>query len=251
MVRDVICTSGPGDKPFEERHSGASIAIVLGGTFQYRTHNGSELMTPGSVLLGNAGECFECGHEHAAGDRCIAFTFSPEYFEEIAGDLRFRVPRLPAMRALSSIVARASAALAGESVSWFSWEEFGIRLLGSAIRLGGSGKEPTEARPSAVARVTRAVRMIESNRGADLTLETLAREARLSRYHFLRTFETLTGVTPHQYSRRTRLREAATRLATTKEKVLDIALDCGFGDVSNFNKAFRGEFGVSPRQYRA
>jgi AraC-like DNA-binding protein len=33
-------------------------------------------------------------------------------------------------------------------------------------------------------------------------------------------------------------------------KVLDIALDCGFGDVSNFNRTFRAEFGVSPRIYR-
>ncbi len=33
-------------------------------------------------------------------------------------------------------------------------------------------------------------------------------------------------------------------------KVLDIALDCGFGDVPNFNHAFRAEFGVSPTDYR-
>jgi AraC-like DNA-binding protein len=35
------------------------------------------------------------------------------------------------------------------------------------------------------------------------------------------------------------------------EKVLDIAFDCGFGDVSNFNHAFRSEFGVSPKKWRA
>jgi AraC-like DNA-binding protein len=35
-----------------------------------------------------------------------------------------------------------------------------------------------------------------------------------------------------------------------RSRVLDIALDCGFGDVSNFNRAFRAEFGVSPRVYR-
>jgi AraC-like DNA-binding protein len=40
------------------------------------------------------------------------------------------------------------------------------------------------------------------------------------------------------------------RLASEPGKILDIALDCGFGDVSNFNRAFRAEFGVSPRAYR-
>jgi AraC family transcriptional regulator len=33
--------------------------------------------------------------------------------------------------------------------------------------------------------------------------------------------------------------------------VLDISLDCGFGDVSNFNRAFREEFGASPSVYRS
>jgi AraC-like DNA-binding protein len=34
-------------------------------------------------------------------------------------------------------------------------------------------------------------------------------------------------------------------------QVVDIALDSGFGDVSNFNRMFRAEFGVSPREFRA
>ncbi len=37
---------------------------------------------------------------------------------------------------------------------------------------------------------------------------------------------------------------------TETDKVLDVALDCGFGDVSNFNRAFRSEFGMSPRAFR-
>jgi len=52
------------------------------------------------------------------------------------------------------------------------------------------------------------------------------------------------------YVRRARLREAASRLAAEREKVLDIAYDCGFGDVSNFNRSFRGEFGVNPLTWK-
>ena len=94
------------------------------------------------------------------------------------------------------------------------------------------------------------MRRIERDPDSALTLRSLAREAGLSLFHFLRTFERLTGVTPHQYVLRTRLREAAMRLMAGPAKILDIALDCGFGDVSNFNHAFRAEFGVSPRRYR-
>jgi len=49
---------------------------------------------------------------------------------------------------------------------------------------------------------------------------------------------------------RARLREAAARLVDGSAKVLDVALDCGFGDASNFNHAFKREFGVSPRAFR-
>jgi hypothetical protein len=48
-----------------------------------RTVQGSALMTPGSLLPGNDGACFECGHPHSRGDRCLACHFSPEVFESV------------------------------------------------------------------------------------------------------------------------------------------------------------------------
>jgi len=92
---------------------------------------------------------------------------------------------------------------------------------------------------------------IERDADTPLTLGALAGEAGLSPYHFLRTFEGMTGATPHQYLRRLRLRRAAERLATGRARIVDVAFASGFGDVSNFNRAFRAEFGVSPRVYRA
>jgi AraC family transcriptional regulator len=209
-------------------------------------------MTPGSLLLGNAGQCFECAHEHGVGDRCIAFRFSPEYFERIAADAgatpSFGVPRLPPLRAMSPAIARACAGLAGSATCW---EELAIQLAARAVQLAaGLEPDPNAAPAGALARVTSAVRRIERNPAVRLNLASLAREARLSPYYFLRTFQKLTGVTPHQFILRKRLRNAALRLARDTTLVLDIALDCGFGDLSNFNHAFRAEFGVSPTSFR-
>jgi AraC-like DNA-binding protein len=92
--------------------------------------------------------------------------------------------------------------------------------------------------------------MIEARGGTGHNLVSLAQEAKLSRYHFLRVFQHLTGLTPHPYLLRTRLRSAATRLMLRRTAILEIALDCGFGDVSNFNHAFRAEFGVKPSAFR-
>lgn len=260
-VSDVICTSGPQDRPFEEQHSGFSIAIVAAGSFQYRSVAGHELMTPGSLLLGNADQSFECGHQHGTGDRSVSFGYAPDYFEKVAADAGVRgarpdfpMLRLPPLRAFSTLVARALAGLAGSAEAGSAdapWEELSLQLAAQAVQLGaGSQRDPKGPTASAVARVTRAVRFIERHPEAALTLGSLAREAGLSPYHFLRTFEGLTGVTPHKYVLRARLREAAMRLVAEPVRVLDIALDCGFGDVSNFNHAFRAEFGVSPRIFR-
>ena len=254
-VEDVVCTSGPQDRSFEEQHSQVRIAIVAAGTFQYRSDAGRELMTPGSLLLGTPGRYFECGHEHGAGDRCLSFGYAPAYFERIAADAGnrgradFAMRRLPPLRDLSPLIARACTGLTGHLD--VPWEELSVQLAAQTVQLSRHlVPDRTAAPPGAAARVTHAVRAIERRPDARLALGSLAREAGLSPFHFLRTFERLTGLTPHQFVLRVRLREAAIRLAVEPGKVLDIALDCGFGDVSNFNRAFRAEFGVSPRAYR-
>lgn len=280
-VHDVLCTSGPQDHSFEEQHSSFTIALVLAGTFQYRaaahsSGRGGEFMSPGSFLLGNAGQHFECGHEHGAGDRCLSFWYAREYFERLATDagirgstLAFRVLRLPPLRVLSPLFARAASGVAGcvmsegrklsgpqktlSSMADFGWEEVGLQLAAQTIQLASSlSPKLIDAPPSAVARVTRTIRMLERDNLGEhgFTLSNLAREAGLSPYHFVRVFEGLAGVTPYQYILRRRLRNAATRLLNDPAKVLEIALDCGFGDVSNFNRAFRAEFSVSPREFR-
>lgn len=263
-VSDVTCGAGPRDRAFEEQHSHASIAIVTNGSFQYRSGAGRELMTPGSLLLGNAGQYFECGHEHGTGDRCISFSYAPEYFQALAEEAglhvtRFCGLRVPPVREMSAVVARAcaraakyssSAQFAAQSSTASSdWEDIARELAVRALEISG-GADASEAVPAAEARVTRVLRMIESRPDQGHELSSLAREAKLSRYHFVRVFRQLTGLTPHRYILRARLRQAATRLLLEPAKVLDIALDSGFGDISNFNHAFHAEFGVSPRSYR-
>jgi AraC-like DNA-binding protein len=149
----------------------------------------------------------------------------------------------------SALVAQAFAALAGSDEG--GWEEIAVRLATDVARFASrSVRSPAHAPASAVARVTRTVRAIERDPSARLTLPQLAAEAGLSLYHFLRTFQQVTGLTPHQYVRRARLRDAAVRLTLEPSKIIDVAFDSGFADVSNFNRAFRAEFGVSPRVYR-
>ena len=253
-VADVVCTSGPADRVFEEQHTYYSIAIVLTGTFQYRSPAGHALMTPGSLMLGSPGQCFECGHEHAEGDRCVSFWYSPEYFERLAADAglanpnAFVIPRIPPVRTLAPVVVAAAAKMMDATHA--PWDEIGVELAAGAVALANGMTVRHRSPVNAEARVTRVLRSLDQSPQASFTLDQMAQEAGLSPYHFLRTFQRLTGVTPHQYVLRARLRQAALRLVASRDKIVDVALDCGFGDLSNFNRAFRAEFKLSPRAYR-
>ena len=183
-VQDVVCSCGPDDRPFEEQHNQVAIAIVTAGSFQYRGSGaaaGRELMTPGSLLLGSPGQYFECGHEHAAGDRCLSFRYSLPRFEAITNGvpgrgrrLGFGLLRLPPLRPLSPVIARANAALAEAADG--SWEELSVMLAGRAVQFA-SGSAPSLDPPTnaAISRVTRAIRLIEERRDEPLTLDELAR----------------------------------------------------------------------------
>ncbi len=252
-ARDILCTSGPQDETFEEQHDGFSVAIVAAGSFQYRTEFGREMLTPGSLFLGNHGRCFQCGHEHGSGDRCISFAYSQEFFERLASDAglggrHFSTTRIPALKGTSSLVASAISGLDGDAT--LAWEELAIKVATAALSLSNRETVTGCFSVDAESRVTRSVRRMEQHPERSHSLTDLARQAQLSPYHFLRTFERLTGVTPHQYLLRTRLRESALRLSSESSKIIDIAFDSGFGDLSNFNRNFRSEFGMSPREYR-
>jgi AraC family transcriptional regulator len=258
-VEDVLCTHRPSDAAFEERHARYRVALVGAGTFQCRTPGGRELLTPGSLLLGNAGDCFECGHEHGTGDRCLAFAYSTEVFEQLAFDAgvrsraRFRALRVPPLHALAPLVAQACAAWAAprDQIAAAEWEELGVRLAAAAAGVAANPTRMPRGPKNAERGIARAVRLIEKDPCTALGLQALAREAKLSRFHFLRAFARVTGLTRHRYLTRARLRRAALRLAVDDVRVIDVALDCGYRDVSNFNHAFRAEFGATPLEQRA
>lgn len=257
-VDDLVCTAGPHDAPFEERHGTIAIAIVTSGSFAYRTSQGAALMVPGAVLLGNHGRCFECGHEHGVGDRCLSFHFAPDYWEDVTAAVPgvrradFPVPVLPPVAALQPVAAVLEAA---RDIGRPAMEEVALTLAGAVLQLAAS-VAPRQLRPRArdERRIQAAVRYIEraahDAEEGDLSLAALAAEAGMSRFHFLRTFRSLVGTTPHQYVMRQRLHRAAVDLRTTDDPVTTIAFRAGFGDLSTFCRRFRGVMGASPAAYR-
>jgi transcriptional regulator GlxA family with amidase domain len=110
--------------------------------------------------------------------------------------------------------------------------------------------EPVKSRPKDRRRAVEAALWMDAHSRQPIDLESAAREAGLSPFHFLRLFANVLGVTPHQYLVRSRLRHAARLLADPSRPITDIAFDVGFGDLSNFVRTFHRAAGVSPRKFR-
>lgn len=256
QVQDIVCRSGPETPAFEEQHRGVAIAAVSEGTFQYRSSLGAAVLTPGAVMLGAPGVCFECGHEHGIGDRCTAFHFSPAAWEEIVaavpGAKRSAVtrPQLPPLEILAPLFAEAEAAR--DEPDGEAFEEIALRLAGAVI--GILADAPRRARePSArdIRRVTAIVRQLAARPEENYSLASLAGQAAMSPYHFLRTFRQVVGLAPHQYLLRNRLHRAALRLKRSRDDISAVAFEAGFNDLSTFNRRFRRVMGVNPGAYRA
>ena len=83
-----------------------------------------------------------------------------------------------------------------------------------------------------------------------ITLAQLAEGANLSEGYFIRTFRHFVGRTPTDYILNYRLKKAAELLRTTDQKILTIAYDTGFNNISYFVRSFEKAFQKTPTEYR-
>jgi AraC-like DNA-binding protein len=79
--------------------------------------------------------------------------------------------------------------------------------------------------------------------GADLGIGEAALRSLINQHLGYRNFNDF----PHHY----RLQQAAARLVAEDRSILTIALECGYGSIGPFNRAFRQRFGMTPTEYRA
>jgi AraC family transcriptional regulator len=92
---------------------------------------------------------------------------------------------------------------------------------------------------------------MRQNPGSPLTLESIANEVGLSRFHLVRMFKRADGDTIFERLTRLRMDEARRLLRRGDESVMEIALQCGYENPAHFAAAFRRHVGVTPRSYRS
>jgi AraC-like DNA-binding protein len=238
------------DSKVAGEHKEASLSYVRRGSLAYRAGSKQFDLVPGSILVGRPGVDYVCTHDRNAAGECLSFRFAPGLLESMGEvGVSWPIGGIPPSAELMVVGELALAAAAGSRD--VGLDEIGVIFAARVMELVGARRKVQElATPSDRKRAVDAATWIDANSENDIDLETAAKVAGLSNFHFLRVFSKVLGVTPYQYLVRCRLRRAARLLAEDAKRISDIAHEVGFGDLSNFVRTFHRAAGVSPREFR-
>lgn len=101
------------------------------------------------------------------------------------------------------------------------------------------------------ARLVRVLEFMSANYAESLTLDSLAAEACISKFHFVRLFKEKTGHSPIQHLSDLRIKAAKRLLLSSDLSVAEIAHGCGFASASHLGTQFANRYGLTPSRYRA
>lgn len=109
---------------------------------------------------------------------------------------------------------------------------------------------PRPVSPCHLDQMERALDYVDRNLSRELTLKEIAREAAMSPAYFSSLFKKWNGVTLWEYIQFKRIESAVKQMASGGQSIAQIALECGYNSISNFNRSFRRVMGQSPGEYR-
>lgn len=246
-------------------HMECELILVLGGKFHlsingvsHTLEKGQSVFIPSEFIHGGTPE--NCTYECVVFDMESFLSQSPKCIEKYNNALDSGVisemifePNSTAGAMVDSLFEN----MEKESVAYtftttgLLWQLIGYILIGYII------EQKSQIAPSVQNTVYRKNKQIKkvltkirNDYSKQLTLDDLANEAQLNKQYFCRAFKQVTGKTPIDYLNYYRIECAAEQLSLSYLSITDIALACGFNDLSYFNRLFKRNKGVTPSNYR-
>ncbi|HZN03846.1 MAG TPA: helix-turn-helix domain-containing protein [Candidatus Polarisedimenticolia bacterium] len=226
-------------------HDRASLAVMLGGSFDLTLSRSSHSCPPASVFTEPVGE--RHGNRiDAAGAHVIVVQPDPAR-ADLTRPCRDLFDRPAHFRhaAITACARQLGAELqARDAVTPLAIEGTVLSMIASAARL-------TEIAPRrAPAWLDRTIELLHARFLDTLTTAGVAHEVGIHPVHLARVFRARHGMTMGAYVRRLRLDWAARRLTRSRDPLCDIAVAAGFADQSHFTRAFKRHLGDTPHRFR-
>ncbi len=243
-------------------HEFDKIVLLLSGRVDYIVEGSSYALTPWSVLLIKHHTIHRALIDKSEPYERIIIYLDGKYFSRGIPEARLTdcfdqadrsgkhllLPTEQQRRAIEEVLSAYEAAAEDRGFGAQALREsFIVQLLIYIGRMTAASSEPGESQYDP--KIRRVLSYINENLGKELSVEQLAEQAYLSKYHFMRLFKAQTGSSVHAYVRQKRLLHAA-RLIREGMTVGKAAAESGFGDYSAFHRAFRESFGISPGELK-
>jgi len=130
----------------------------------------------------------------------------------------------------------------------YNLSNLSVQIAIAIFRQTGVSQQITAQAPKDF--VTRTIEHFTEHYEECFSLSALSEMVNMSKYHFARRFKDMTGKTPYAYFQDIRVMKALELLANPANRVIDVALQCGFNNHSHFTRLFRERTGLTPTEYR-
>lgn len=240
-------------------HLEYEIITVLRGSFELSLDGETSLLTPGdcAVISGgvvHGGIPYECIYE------CLVFDL-----QAFLQNMPIRSKSLGAFlsepSSITGIYRKGSimADITDKLFDSMECERTGYELVcvGLMWQLLGEFASSLSRLPTAetknnaqITKLKTVLSFMHKNYNRHISLDELAQNAGMSPKYFCRVFKELTGKTPIDYLNYYRIESACEMLTLTDETVTEVAMNCGFSDMSYFSKTFAKYKGISPNKFR-
>ena len=248
----------------DHRHVNFEIAMVTSGSGTYVTAAGSLPILPGDVFVFPSNEAHWIQQIHAQGLEIVNLHFNQVFYHSACA-VSLRYPnlffahsksfptRIPAEDAgqLRQILDRIKGELEESTDEYDMVVSSLINLLFCQLMRHHNYYLPKEGIHTAIGRIAPSLRYIDEAYCQTITLEQIAEKSGLSSNYFCKVFKDCFNLKLWDYVVSKRIDKAKQLLRIDGQmNILDIALQCGFNNTANFNRAFLRFTGLTPKEYK-
>jgi len=232
-------------------HLGPAIGIVSRGAMKSYARGATHTLPTGTVFLINPGEVHAPGPVIREGWELRAFYFTNELYAELSQNLGMDQVLFSDLFVNNEHLTRTLLSLHRSLERRGSRLEFGSKMLSALGEVAQHYAESPLRNPGRKRehqKISRAKDFLIENHRRGITLEELAKVVEFSPYHLLRTFQSIVGLTPHDFLTQVRVERAKGSLSLGNA-IAEVAADTGFVDQAHLTRRFKEIVGVTPGRY--
>ncbi len=244
-------------------HEEVEIILVDSGVLELCVDMETMVLHAGEGIFINSGRLHSCvSYDYS---NCIlkSFVFHPKlvygtvdsvfYSDYIAMLISENAPSYCMLKAQSCELISSSYTLFQEKNHAYEFKirtNFSEIILSCTNEMNSNVKKTNLKKQRLLKRSKLMMSYIHQHYAQNITLQDIAHSANIKENECLRCFKSVLRRSPIQYLKQYRLEQAAFLLKSTTSLIIDVAMECGFSDMSYFSKSFKEHFQVTPKQYR-